>query len=90
MELLLLHMPDIIKERYSIELNSIHNELMDYKNGHYYECLHSRGVPLITTIGKRIQILTTDLFQKVTEDRPGAAEQIIKCSEQIFPKIPEN
>lgn len=39
MELLLLHMPDIIKERYSIELNSIHNELMDYKNGHYYERL---------------------------------------------------
>ena len=90
MELLLLHMPDIIKERYSIELNSIHNELMDYKNGHYYERLHSRGVPLITTIGKRIQTLTTDLFLKVTEDKPGAAEQIIKCSEQIFPKIPEN
>lgn len=62
MELLLLHMPDMAKERYSIELNSIHNELMNYKNGHYYEHLRSRGVPLITTIGKRIQILTTDLF----------------------------
>ena len=32
MELLLLHMPDMAKERYSIELNSIHNELINYMN----------------------------------------------------------
>ncbi len=72
-----------LKEKYNMELCSITNQLLDLKNGHYYERIQSRGIPRITTIGERLQVIIADLYVKIAEYRPGAYEEIRKYSGSI-------
>lgn len=72
-----------LKEKYNMELCSIANQLLYLKNGHYYERIQSRGIPRITTICERLQVIIADLYVKIAEYRPGAYEEIRKYSGSI-------
>lgn len=73
-EQLLSSLPEDIKEKYRFELNGIQNEIADLKEGHYYERLHSPGIPLITTIGDRIEYRLELLIDAIANDKPGFME----------------
>lgn len=83
MNYLIEKFPSKLKEKYNMELCSITNQLLDLKNGHYYERIQSRGIPRITTIGERLQAIIADLYVKIAEYRPGAYEEIRKYSGSI-------
>ncbi len=74
LEKLLSSLPEDIKVKYSFELNGIKNEIADLKGGKYYERLHSRGVPLISTIGGRLQYRLELLIDAIANDKPGFLE----------------
>lgn len=74
LEELLSSLPEDIKEKYCFELNGIKNEIADLKEVHYYERLHSPGIPLITTIGDRIEYRLELLIDAIANDKPGFLE----------------
>ena len=74
LEKLLSSLPEDIKVKYFFELNGIKNEIADLKDGKYYERLHSRGVPLISTIGDRLQYRLELLIDAIANDKPGFME----------------
>ncbi|MGB4093661.1 MAG: hypothetical protein WBK46_17220 [Ruminococcus flavefaciens] len=74
LEKLLSSLPEDIKEKYRFELNGINNEIADLKDGRYYERLHSPGIPLITTIGYRLQYRLELLVDAIVNDKPGFME----------------
>ncbi|MBQ8921750.1 MAG: hypothetical protein IJ060_06270 [Oscillospiraceae bacterium] len=73
-EQLLSSLPEDIKVKYCFELNGINNEIADLKDGRYYERLHSPGIPLITTIGDRLQYRLELLIDAIANDKPGFME----------------
>lgn len=74
LEELLSSLPEDIKVKYFFELNGIKNEIADLKDGHYYERLHSPGIPLITTIGDHLQYRLELLIDAIANDKPGFME----------------
>lgn len=74
LEKLLSSLSEDIKTKYRFELNGINNEIVDLKDGHYYERLHSRGIPLISTIGDRLQYRLEMLQDAIVNDKPGFLE----------------
>jgi len=73
-EQLLSSLPEDIKVKYRFELNGIKNEIAVLKDGRYYERLHSPGIPLITTIGDRLQYRLELLIDAIANDKPGFME----------------
>ena len=75
LEELVSSLPDEIQNHYRFEINGINNEIADLKNGHYYERLHNRGVPLISTIGDRLRHRISLLQIAVVNGEPGLMER---------------
>ena len=74
LEELLSSLPEDIKEKCFFELNGINNGIADLKDGYYYERVHSPGIPLITTIGDRLQYRLELLMNAIANDKPGVME----------------
>ena len=75
--------------QYGLELQAIHNHLVDLHDRHCYEFLHRRGVPLITTIGGRVNRELVELIRKKEKGLPGGFEQARRASEALLPPFPE-
>ena len=82
-----LMVQNFIEDRYSMEMQSIFNQILDLHQGKYYEAEKARlaelgmyraprGIPKIETIGKRVHDQVTDLLYKIEENNPGYSEQI--------------
>ena len=75
LEKLLLSLPNDLQNRYSFELTCIKNQIAVLKKGRYYEKLQRSGIPLISTVGERINYSIALLEIAIETDQPGFKEQ---------------
>lgn len=63
-----------IKNKYSLELQAIRNDLENLEKGNIYEIKGTPGVPSHYTIYKRLTKNLNDLLNKIENNQDGAIE----------------
>lgn len=72
-----------IKNRYSIELDEIHNYITDLENGRIYELTRTPGTASCATLAKHLRDNLNALLNKIEKDKPGVSEIVMESSQKM-------
>ncbi len=72
-----------IRTQYSLEIQTIQNDLTILINSQVYEIEKCPGVPSVSTVGKRLLKNLNDLLGKIDHGKPGMIEEFGKYFNEV-------
>ena len=79
--------------RYAMELSQVEGIIYDLRSGRYHENREGRyaglrGIPRIETCGRRLEDALADLFFRMDDGRPSAAQEILERTHDFYQDLP--
>lgn len=65
-----------IKETYSVEIQDIHNKLVQLENGRIYELTGAQGDGYLLTNAQQLRKMIAQLINKIDKDLPSINDEI--------------
>lgn len=63
-----------LREKYTLEIQSIYQDIEVLKKGQIYELDRVPGIPRCSTVGRRLEEKLTTLLSKIEQDVDGSIE----------------